>query len=149
MYRVFNMGIGLILVVPASAAQAVVARATALGDPASDQDIVVINRQRRHWWSMSPTKRTDALQSPCWHPGADQIFRRSSTRSKRGRVQAKIVAVISSTRALVSEPADSSAFFVDPNSMQEDLMVVGSTIASYSMCFKRHDVELVFRGRVP
>ena len=34
MYRVFNMGIGLILVVPASAAQAVVARATALGDPA-------------------------------------------------------------------------------------------------------------------
>ena len=34
MYRVFNMGIGLILVVPASAAQSVVARATALGDPA-------------------------------------------------------------------------------------------------------------------
>lgn len=34
MYRVFNMGIGLILVVPASAAQAIVARATALGDPA-------------------------------------------------------------------------------------------------------------------
>ena len=34
MYRVFNMGIGLILVVPASAAHAVVARATALGDPA-------------------------------------------------------------------------------------------------------------------
>ena len=34
MYRVFNMGIGLILVVPASAAQAVVARATALGDTA-------------------------------------------------------------------------------------------------------------------
>ena len=34
MYRVFNMGIGLILLVPASAAQSVVARATALGDPA-------------------------------------------------------------------------------------------------------------------
>jgi phosphoribosylformylglycinamidine cyclo-ligase len=34
MYRVFNMGIGLILVVPASTAQAVIARATALGDPA-------------------------------------------------------------------------------------------------------------------
>jgi phosphoribosylformylglycinamidine cyclo-ligase len=34
MYRVFNMGIGLILVVPASAAEAVIARATALGDPA-------------------------------------------------------------------------------------------------------------------
>jgi len=34
MYRVFNMGIGLILVVPASAAQSVVARATVLGDPA-------------------------------------------------------------------------------------------------------------------
>jgi phosphoribosylformylglycinamidine cyclo-ligase len=34
MYRVFNMGIGLILLVPASAAQAVIARATALGDPA-------------------------------------------------------------------------------------------------------------------
>jgi len=34
MYRVFNMGIGLILVVRASAAQSVVARATALGDPA-------------------------------------------------------------------------------------------------------------------
>lgn len=34
MFRVFNMGIGLILMVPASAAQAVVARATALGDPA-------------------------------------------------------------------------------------------------------------------
>lgn len=34
MYRVFNMGIGLILVVPASAAQTVIARATALGDPA-------------------------------------------------------------------------------------------------------------------
>ena len=34
MYRVFNMGIGLILVVPASAAQSVIARATALGDPA-------------------------------------------------------------------------------------------------------------------
>jgi len=34
MYRVFNMGIGLILVVPASATQSVVARATSLGDPA-------------------------------------------------------------------------------------------------------------------
>jgi phosphoribosylformylglycinamidine cyclo-ligase len=34
MYRVFNMGIGLILVVPAAAAQAVIARATDLGDPA-------------------------------------------------------------------------------------------------------------------
>jgi phosphoribosylformylglycinamidine cyclo-ligase len=34
MYRVFNMGIGLILVAPASAAQTVIARATALGDPA-------------------------------------------------------------------------------------------------------------------
>jgi phosphoribosylformylglycinamidine cyclo-ligase len=34
MYRVFNMGIGLILVVPESAAQSVVARATSLGDPA-------------------------------------------------------------------------------------------------------------------
>jgi phosphoribosylformylglycinamidine cyclo-ligase len=34
MYRVFNMGIGLILVVPASAAQSVIVRATALGDPA-------------------------------------------------------------------------------------------------------------------
>ena len=34
MYRVFNMGIGLILLVPASAARSVVARATALGDPA-------------------------------------------------------------------------------------------------------------------
>jgi phosphoribosylformylglycinamidine cyclo-ligase len=34
MYRVFNMGIGLILVVPASAVQSVVARAMALGDPA-------------------------------------------------------------------------------------------------------------------
>jgi phosphoribosylformylglycinamidine cyclo-ligase len=34
MYRVFNMGIGLVLVVPASASQAVIARATSLGDPA-------------------------------------------------------------------------------------------------------------------
>ena len=34
MYRVFNLGIGLILVVPASAAEAVILRATALGDPA-------------------------------------------------------------------------------------------------------------------
>jgi phosphoribosylformylglycinamidine cyclo-ligase len=34
MYRVFNMGIGLILVVPAPAAQSVIARAKALGDPA-------------------------------------------------------------------------------------------------------------------
>ena len=34
MYRVFNMGIGLIVVVPASAAQSVVARAISLGDPA-------------------------------------------------------------------------------------------------------------------
>lgn len=34
MYRVFNMGIGLILVVPASAAHAVIAHATAVGDPA-------------------------------------------------------------------------------------------------------------------
>src|SRR6185295_6365312 len=34
MYRVFNMGIGLILVVPASSAQAVIARATDLGDSA-------------------------------------------------------------------------------------------------------------------
>jgi len=32
MYRVFNMGIGLILVVPESAAQSVIVRATALGD---------------------------------------------------------------------------------------------------------------------
>jgi phosphoribosylformylglycinamidine cyclo-ligase len=41
MYRVFNMGIGLILVVPASAAQAVVARATALGDPACQIGTIV------------------------------------------------------------------------------------------------------------
>jgi phosphoribosylformylglycinamidine cyclo-ligase len=34
MYRVFNMGIGLILIVPAHAADMVVARATELGDPA-------------------------------------------------------------------------------------------------------------------
>ena len=34
MYRVFNMGIGLILVVPSSSAQAVIARATDLGDSA-------------------------------------------------------------------------------------------------------------------
>ena len=34
MYRVFNMGLGLILVVPASAAQAVISRARDLGDPA-------------------------------------------------------------------------------------------------------------------
>ena len=34
MYRVFNMGIGMILVVPAPAVQAVIARATELGDPA-------------------------------------------------------------------------------------------------------------------
>jgi phosphoribosylformylglycinamidine cyclo-ligase len=34
MYRVFNMGIGLILIVPAHAADTVVARATDLGDPA-------------------------------------------------------------------------------------------------------------------
>ncbi|MEQ1655656.1 MAG: AIR synthase-related protein, partial [Nitrospira sp.] len=32
MYRVFNMGIGLILVVPAGSADAVIARAKALGD---------------------------------------------------------------------------------------------------------------------
>jgi phosphoribosylformylglycinamidine cyclo-ligase len=41
MYRVFNMGIGLILVVPASAAQAVVARATSLGDPACQIGTIV------------------------------------------------------------------------------------------------------------
>jgi phosphoribosylformylglycinamidine cyclo-ligase len=41
MYRVFNMGIGLILVVPASAAQAVIARATALGDPACQIGTIV------------------------------------------------------------------------------------------------------------
>jgi len=34
MYRVFNMGIGLIVIVPAHAADTVVARATELGDPA-------------------------------------------------------------------------------------------------------------------
>jgi len=34
MYRVFNMGIGMILVAPASAAQSVIVRATALGVPA-------------------------------------------------------------------------------------------------------------------
>jgi len=43
MYRVFNMGIGLILVVPASAAQAVVARATALGDPAYQIGTIVVS----------------------------------------------------------------------------------------------------------
>ena len=41
MYRVFNMGIGLILVVPASAAQSVVGRATALGDPACQIGTIV------------------------------------------------------------------------------------------------------------
>jgi phosphoribosylformylglycinamidine cyclo-ligase len=41
MYRVFNMGIGLILVVPASAAQAAIARATALGDPACQIGTIV------------------------------------------------------------------------------------------------------------
>ena len=34
MYRVFNMGIGLILIVPPSAAEGVIARAVQLGDPA-------------------------------------------------------------------------------------------------------------------
>jgi phosphoribosylformylglycinamidine cyclo-ligase len=41
MYRVFNMGIGLILVVPASVAQSVVACATALGDPACQIGTIV------------------------------------------------------------------------------------------------------------
>jgi phosphoribosylformylglycinamidine cyclo-ligase len=41
MYRVFNMGIGLILVVPASAAQTVIARATSLGDPACQIGAIV------------------------------------------------------------------------------------------------------------
>jgi len=41
MYRVFNMGIGLILVVPASACQTVIARATALGDPACQIGTIV------------------------------------------------------------------------------------------------------------
>ena len=41
MYRVFNMGIGLILVVPSSAAQSVVARATALGDQACQIGTIV------------------------------------------------------------------------------------------------------------
>jgi phosphoribosylformylglycinamidine cyclo-ligase len=41
MYRVFNMGIGLILVVPASAAQAVIGRATSLGDPACQIGTIV------------------------------------------------------------------------------------------------------------
>jgi phosphoribosylformylglycinamidine cyclo-ligase len=41
MYRVFNMGVGLILVVPASAAQAVVARAKSLGDPACQIGTIV------------------------------------------------------------------------------------------------------------
>ena len=41
MYRVFNMGIGLILVVPASAAQSVIARATELGDPACQIGTIV------------------------------------------------------------------------------------------------------------
>jgi phosphoribosylformylglycinamidine cyclo-ligase len=41
MYRVFNMGIGLILVVPASAAQSVIARATSLGDPACQIGTIV------------------------------------------------------------------------------------------------------------
>jgi phosphoribosylformylglycinamidine cyclo-ligase len=34
MYRVFNMGIGLILIVPAGSAEALMARAMALGDRA-------------------------------------------------------------------------------------------------------------------
>lgn len=41
MYRVFNMGIGMILVVPASAAQAVIARVTTLGDPACQIGTIV------------------------------------------------------------------------------------------------------------
>ena len=41
MYRVFNMGIGLVLVVPASAGQAVIAHATALGDPACQIGTIV------------------------------------------------------------------------------------------------------------
>jgi phosphoribosylformylglycinamidine cyclo-ligase len=41
MYRVFNMGIGLILVVPAAEVQSVIARATALGDPACQIGTIV------------------------------------------------------------------------------------------------------------
>ena len=41
MYRVFNMGIGLILVVPSSAAEAIITRATALGDPACQIGTIV------------------------------------------------------------------------------------------------------------
>jgi len=41
MYRVFNMGIGLVLVVPASASQAVIARTTSLGDPACQIGTIV------------------------------------------------------------------------------------------------------------
>jgi phosphoribosylformylglycinamidine cyclo-ligase len=41
MFRVFNMGIGLILVVPAAEVQSVVARATALGDPACQIGTIV------------------------------------------------------------------------------------------------------------
>ena len=41
MYRVFNMGIGLILVAPASDVQSVIARATGLGDPACQIGTIV------------------------------------------------------------------------------------------------------------
>jgi phosphoribosylformylglycinamidine cyclo-ligase len=41
MYRVFNMGIGLIIVVPAEEVRSVVARATALGDPACQIGTIV------------------------------------------------------------------------------------------------------------
>jgi phosphoribosylformylglycinamidine cyclo-ligase len=41
MYRVFNMGIGLIVVVPTAAAQAVIARAISLGDSACQIGTIV------------------------------------------------------------------------------------------------------------
>ena len=80
MYRVFNMGIGLILVVPASAAQCCLVRATSLGDPAARLGLSWHRPARNRWWSMS-TKRTMRSESPSWHPDAGQ----SSGRHRRDR----------------------------------------------------------------
>ncbi len=146
MFRVFNMGIGLILVVPAAEVQPVVARATALGDRAYQIGTSWRSTDEGHWWSMS-TKRADALRVAVLVSGRGSNLQAVIEAIEAGTVRASIVAVISNKQdAPALERARRhglSALFIDPKPYAGRPDSREAYDREVLAILQSHDVELV------
>ena len=147
MYRVFNMGIGLILVVPESAAQAVIAARHSAGrSRLADRRNRFLDRGGAGGGVCRLSGRL-RCEWRCWHPGAAQIFRPSSMRSKQGRFRLRLSpsSATRKTRWHWSGRAntDSPIFSSIRSPLPADRTVVRPTIATLLEVLQQHEVELV------